>query len=491
MKLSALANLALLLVFASAPARAQTDQPDADAMRAGVMELLSMVTLGAISTQDQAVEVTRSAADYHVRIPLKGLAAPVDAALEAVVRPLGGGVWYVSSMTFPAAGTIDPSAPAGGISRMEYSIGEQSIHAQVDPGFGHQSTAAADFGMLRLSLDQGEVHSEQEIARYVVDTTVSAETAGRIDFASHAKATDWHFSAHAPNGINTDSVARGLSAHVSAEGLDRAQATRLLAAMRAFLAAARPATTQASATPPAAPPQPRTISPAERQTLRAMADAVPGLLTRFNMEESVDGIRFNAGSANTGTIEHVRIAIAGESAGDRLSAHMDIGLDELAMPNLPADTAAYLPHHIEVRSVLAGLPTGALTTLLHAAAEPDTDRDAVRGQMTALLAAPDARIGIQSFSFDSGPMRITGSVRFVGRADGETGTDIHVSATGMETFMAAAQGDPTLQKALPAMFMAKGMGRPDGGAIAWDIALGGGPMTVNGMPFGQPPGKTR
>ena len=39
------------------------------------------------------------------------------------------------------------------------------------------------------------------------------------------------------------------------------------------------------------------------------------------------------------------------------------------------------------------------------------------------------------------------------------------------------------------MFMAKGMGRPEGDAVVWDIALGDGPMTINGVPFGQPAGK--
>jgi hypothetical protein len=48
-----------------------------------------------------------------------------------------------------------------------------------------------------------------------------------------------------------------------------------------------------------------------------------------------------------------------------------------------------------------------------------------------------------------------------------------------------------MQGVLPMVFLAKGMGRVQGDSIVWDIALGGGPLTVNGMPFGQAAGRTR
>ena len=79
----------------------------------------------------------------------------------------------------------------------------------------------------------------------------------------------------------------------------------------------------------------------------------------------------------------------------------------------------------------------------------------------------------------------------VKRANGVLGADIHVSATGLDQLIAEAQGKPSLQKGIPFMFMAKGMGRPDGGATVWDIAVGGGPVTVNGTPLGQAGAPTR
>jgi hypothetical protein len=101
------------------------------------------------------------------------------------------------------------------------------------------------------------------------------------------------------------------------------------------------------------------------------------------------------------------------------------------------------------------------------------------------------RIGVESVNFDSGPVRVTGSAHVVQRANGQLGADIHISATGMDALFAQAQGKPALQRMLPLMFMARGMGRPDGGATVWDISVGGGELTVNGTPLGQTAARMR
>jgi hypothetical protein len=139
-----------------------------------------------------------------------------------------------------------------------------------------------------------------------------------------------------------------------------------------------------------------------------------------------------------------------------------------------------------MKSVLAGIPTDPLMSLLRAATEQDADPAALQVQFMALLGDANARIGIETVTFDSGPMQVAGSARIVPRANGQLGADIHLSATGIDALVAQADGKPALQQALPMIFIAKGMGRPEGSALTWDIALGDGPMTINGVPFGQP-----
>jgi hypothetical protein len=222
-----------------------------------------------------------------------------------------------------------------------------------------------------------------------------------------------------------------------------------------------------------------------------MIDAMPGLMTKFEADQTLDGIRFSATAANRGTINRLHLNLRGNAAKERLIARIEGGVDGFALNDLSGETASYVPRHVEIKSALSGVRIGPLMALLRAAIAPDADPDALQDQVIQLLNDPDTAFAIDSVNFDSGPLRLTGSARVVPHPGGPLGAAIHLSATGVDAMIAQAQKTPTLQPALPMMFMAKGMGRPEGVAVVWDIALGNGPMTINGVPFGQPPGRTR
>jgi hypothetical protein len=116
------------------------------------------------------------------------------------------------------------------------------------------------------------------------------------------------------------------------------------------------------------------------------------------------------------------------------------------------------------------------------------DRDFSRLQTRP---SPGARAGLDSIAFDAGPVHVLGSARLRPRATGEIGADIHISASGVDALLVRLQSKPELQGVLPLLFMAKGLGRAQGDSIVWDIGVGGGPLTVNGTPFGQPSARTR
>src|ERR1700722_4782879 len=102
---------AFLLALVASTAPALADRQDTDAIASSLAEILAMATLGTVTTPEQAAQVTRSGADYLVRLPLSGLSAPSDAAVNAVIRPLEGGLWDIVSMTFPSAGTVETVLP--------------------------------------------------------------------------------------------------------------------------------------------------------------------------------------------------------------------------------------------------------------------------------------------------------------------------------------------------------------------------------------------
>jgi hypothetical protein len=62
--------------------------------------------------------------------------------------------------------------------------------------------------------------------------------------------------------------------------------------------------------------------------------------------------------------------------------------------------------------------------------------------------------------------------------------------------MARIQTDPRAQQIMPALFLARGMGKPEGGNMVWDISIAHGRVTINGAPMGggggspaRPPGR--
>ena len=260
------------------------------------------------------------------------------------------------------------------------------------------------------------------------------------------------------------------------EGLDRVQGTHLLTALRGIPAVGKTSD------------QPQGMSQDQRQALRAIVDATGGLLNRVEAEEILEDIRFAAGAgtnATIGTVRRLHLNMTGDALEERLNTQFGIALDGISSSALSAENAEFIPHRVDLKTILSGVPIGPLMALLRAATEPGMDPAALLAQAMTLFADPQVRISIEALSFDSGPLQIKGSAKVVPRPDGQLGADIHIAASGMDKLLAQAQSQPDLQQVMPMVFMAKGIGRPEGDSLIWDISLGDGPMTVNGMPLGQ------
>ena len=489
MKALARAKLCLLLLAAPAVARAQTVKPatdapgadsqGADAVGAGLAEILSLATMGTVTPGDQTAHATPDNGGYAIRLPLSGFSSPPNAAIDAVARPAGNGMWDIPVLTLPSSGAFDMTMLRGEKRHIAYSIGEQAIQVSMDPSFAQNSTFKADIGHISLHSGQGDFHSEQTFGRYTSGGTLSLDSAGLLNMVSQGSVTNWHLTAKGPATPEISGTIGKGSGHAGIEGLDRIQGTRLLAAIRAL-----------SVSETAALRDPAGPTPAMVRDLRGVTDAAAGLLTKVSAEESLDDIRFTGGAVSGARIAHMRIGMMGDTARHNLTASMDIAADGLSMAGLSAELAAYLPRHLALKTSIAGMQIGPLLELLRAATAPGADPAALQPQLAALFAG-GAQAGIESFAFDSGSLAVTGSARFMPQASRPMGTAVHISAIGLDALMARAQNDRSLQQILPMMFLAKGMGRQQGNAVVWDIVLGNGPVTVNGVPFGQPPASRR
>ena len=63
--------------------------------------------------------------------------------------------------------------------------------------------------------------------------------------------------------------------------------------------------------------------------------------------------------------------------------------------------------------------------------------------------------------------------------------EAHVTATGLDELTAQAKTAPELQQALPFLVMLRGMARPDGAKLVWDVTSDGKSVKVNGLDLSQ------
>jgi hypothetical protein len=463
----------------SAPAVAQDDLTP-QAATSQLSAVLSLVSGGLIGAPDNPPQVTRDGDNWHVRIPLPALPSPPDAAINAVARPAGGGVWDITALTFPSAGTIAMPAPANGgaPASIAFTIGQQAIHGRIDPSLAQPSPFSGEWQTITMRSEAGDQHTDQTIARQTMEGTITGEADNRMSLRAQGTGTGWKVSVRGKDGVTRGSDIRSLATSLEIEGLDRAQSERLRAAVRAFATGLQPNT--AGGKPP-------DLTPFQRDQLRAMVDASVGLLSSVSMEETLEGIHFSAANGNDGDIGRVRIGLGGESRAEHLDAHMDMAMHDLAVASVPPDLVMFMPSLVEVRPAVSGVRTAAFVKLLRDASMNSTTPAALQAEAIAMLSEPGARLGIESLSIVAGPLKLEGTARLKPSASGAAGFEAHLIAHGVDAMMAAAQSNPQAAQIMPMVFLAKGMARPEGDALVWDIGFGDGVFTINGVPFGGQP----
>lgn len=460
-------------------------QPDLtpEAAQAQIADVLSLVSGGMIGPAGNSPQVTRNGDAWRVRVPLPAIATPPDAAIDAIARPLADGVWDVRSLMLPPAGTLSTLGQPNPdkTSTLSCSIGQQANHARIDPSLMVPSPFAMALGNIVIRTDSGKAMSRQSIDRYTMDGTLTGDAARRLTVQSQGAMSNWRIVAARKSGGGTNSSIKSLAVAFGVEGLDRAQALRLRAAAQA-LAAGRPMDRPEGAGK--APP----LTPFQRDQLRAMLDASVGLLTRISAQEMLQGVHFESTGAASGDIGRVEVGLTGEALNDRLNARVDLALHDLTLSSVSTDLAGYVPSRIALRIAATGVRIANLMRLLRHATAPDADPSALQAEALALLSDPQTHVGVERLSFEAGPLHVNGASQVRPLPDGQAAIDIHLDATGLDAMIAQAQGNPAVVQILPIVFLAKGMGRPQGNGLAWDISFADGVVTVNGMPLGGRPG---
>lgn len=201
------------------------------------------------------------------------------------------------------------------------------------------------------------------------------------------------------------------------------------------------------------------------------------------MDATLHDVTFEQ-NGTPGTIKRLQLHAAGRPDQDRVEANLDGEVDDPSMTT--ASYAAFTPRRITIQSYAAGLDKAKLTRLIHLMLASRPDRDAVRRQLSQMLAVPGTSVELRSIDLDSGPMHAHATGRLLPGSGGDIGADLHVTATGTDALLSSLAMNPKTRMALPVAFIARGLGKMQGKDVVWDIKIRGEAITVNGLPFGQP-----
>jgi hypothetical protein len=449
-----------LLAFISAAIIAASSHAHADPLdRNGLLRVLSMLTGGWVDPTDPAVVVTSDGDQATVRVPIAGIATTADATLHHA----SSNVWDLLSVALPD--TL--SAPSGPDHAGQTIIGKQETHGRLDPTLTTPSELHATLHDVAFTQIHGETHSVSAAATMTTESHLTASDASHVDIHGNTISTGYTLVIRNPKGTVLDAKTARVHAQATASGVNPTQ-------FPAFAKALHEVRT-GSIDPP--------LSAAQ------LLETVTAAAQRISGQEDIDGASFTLGDKTPGKIGPSHLSADFTANNDRLTVSTGMAIDGLDIGAVaPNGLKDLVPHHIVLRERASDVPIKGLVTLLHHAGAPDADRNAVRQEALQYIANSGAVFTIDALDFDAGPLRFHGTGRLFTPPDGQVGVQLHLRATGLDALLAQSQTNPSLRQITPALFMAKGMGRPDGDALVWDVAVNHGALTVNGIPLGHPPG---
>ena len=494
MRLSRTAALCLLLLLPCGVRAEDIGSAQAQALQQQLKDWLAGLLGPSVKLPELPWRVAGEHDHYTITWPIPGLTTEAgEAATTASVRPLDGGRWSIDAVQLPPSGSFtinlpDASDPGNGAPvNIQYTVGKQDTHGVIDPALATPSTLHTEIGSLEVNTDSPKQRQEQHLDRYVVDTSLTPAVNGRLDLTSNATVDGWKSASQINGGAPVAIGIQTMRAVGRIEGVSRDRIAAVLAATGGLIGALPP---------DIATQQDKTDIPAPaRAQLRLLVGSLQDMLTAVNIEETVDGLQVEVPGMGGLSMKRFQIGFGGESPDGRLHAWLHLGLDELASPSLPPKIATYLPHHIEIKPTLSGVLTADLHKLALDATEEGADSDSLEPDIATIFSHGGVNLGVETLSFDLGPAKVEGTGQVTALSPDTWHGQAHVTATGLDDLMTQARANPDLQQALPVLIMLRGIARPDGKKLVWDIVSDGPDITVNGLDLsqlgngGKPPGR--
>ena len=472
--------LCLALLWPGLAVAQPIDQAGADALRQGLQSWFAGLLGPTIGAAAEQLRVAPEGDHFRVALPFADAAG--QKAITADVRPLPDGRWAVDALRLPAAARFtlrlpEPSGPPGAMvpAHLDLRIGDQHSHALIDPALTAASRLTVDLGDVNLETNSARQEQAQHLDRYTMQATLRPDR-GRLDLQESTTIAGWRTASREGDKPAVGFGADHIAVNLRIDGIDRDHAAALIAATSGLI----------STLPPAAAARRGNLvlSAPERAALRALIESLRNIVTGVQGDESIDGVHVAIAGVGEFTVRHISLGMGGAAPGGFLHATLTIGVDGLAAGNLPPAAMALVPRHLTLQPSVSGVSLAALTTLALAATDQNATRAQLRADRAALWAQGGVTVGLDAMDMDVGPASLhgRGSMRVTG--PGQYEAQARITATGMDTLMEQAAGDPDLQRALPMIAMARGFARQEGDHLVWDIVANPAGITVNGVPIG-------
>ena len=430
-------------------------------------------------------QITAEGDHYLITWPIHGLDQPTgDVVATATVRSLDANRWSIDKVAVPASAAFTLNIPPsgsmspGGPMKISYSFGHDVLNGVIDPSFATASTVHSEVDDLALTSDVGGQHQEQHFDRHLVDIALTPAKDGRLDLTMEGAINGWKSASLTNSGAPVAIAVQNMHASGRVTGIRRERVADMLTAVRdLFVTLPNGALTKQQGE--------QSIPSSAKAQLRLIIMALGDMMTGITLQESADGLQVDLAGVGKLAIKHFQVGFGGEAPDGKLHLWLDLGMAGLECPDLPPKIAAYLPHHVEIKPSLSGIMTGDLQKLALDATESGTNGDQLVPDIGAILLHGDATVGLETLSFDLGPAQVEGTGHVTMLGPDEWHGEAHLSAAGLDDLVAQARTDPQLQRALPVLIMARGLARPDGDHLVWDIVSDGPKVMVNGLDLSE------
>lgn len=464
-----------------------------DALRQWIAGLLGpRVALGShqprVTAESDALRV-----EWPLAGPLADSGWTVDAGpVVAMVKPMEGGRWAISSLAWPASleaqGPLpqppqaepaqrqrpSPSAPGAKspqsakpvLGHWSMHLGDQKVGGVFDPTLRTASTFDAAIRDEDVHFSTPQSTQTTHIGRLDVHYGWEPTDGDTVRMVYQDGVEDYRVVFVKPQTPPvTVSIGR-IDDDTTVDGVSFARFGTVVQALAAVAGAVSAG-------------EKREMQPEQRALLQQAVAALPDLIGQFKQSLAVSSIVVDAGGARA-SLAKLRFESGGEATGKGLASFSTrITAEGFDSPMIPPEMRPLVPHQAVLAVRASGLPGREISTILvralDAGAPPPDAED-----FTALLGRGPLALGLDELSFDLGPTAVTaeGEMQIPSPQD-ITGT-LHVRATGFDALMTRAQTTPELTQMVPMLAMLKGFGRPQGEALVWDVVYAKGRTTVNG-----------